>query len=79
MYNIYFIFYLWYKYYTLIGFITYNCVHISLKLSYIVMLLWFFFIFLQKQEKQSPEKITNLKEDELRPPGDCDEDSINGI
>jgi len=45
----------------------------------IVMFLRFFFIFLQKQEKQSPEKISDLKEDELRPPGDCDEDSINGM
>jgi len=37
------------------------------------------FIFIQKSEKQSPEKILNLKEDELRPPGDCDEDSMSGI
>ncbi|XP_022182755.1 symplekin [Myzus persicae] len=36
-------------------------------------------VLVSKQEKQSPEKISNLKEDELRPPGDCDEDSINGI
>ncbi|VVC29902.1 Armadillo-type fold,Symplekin C-terminal,Symplekin/Pta1, N-terminal,Armadillo-like [Cinara cedri] len=31
------------------------------------------------QEKQLTEKILDLNEDELRPPGDCDEDSINGI
>jgi len=32
-----------------------------------------------KQEKQSPERILSMKEDELRPPGDCDEDSMSGI
>lgn len=31
------------------------------------------------QEKQSPEQILNLKEDELRPPGDCDEESLNDL
>lgn len=31
------------------------------------------------QEKQTPEKILNLKEDELRPPGECDEDSVNEL
>lgn len=35
--------------------------------------------FPQKEEKQSPENMTNLKEDELRPPGEGDEDSMNGI
>lgn len=30
----------------------------------------------QNTEKQSSEKVMNLKEDELRPPGDCEEDSI---
>lgn len=31
------------------------------------------------QDKQSPEKILNMKEDELRPPGDGDEDLMSGL
>lgn len=37
-----------------------------------------YFVFLsQKTEKQSPEKIISFKEDELRPPGDCEDCSIS--
>lgn len=35
-----------------------------------------YFSFLQKQENLSPEK-SNFIDDELRPPGDCDEDSLS--